>query len=509
MRARWRGFAADLGASNGRTVLGEFDGKVLSLRELTRFANHPVTLGDTVYWDFPRLFHEVWQGLLKTRLTGGVRTLGIDTWAVDFGLLDKHGELLANPRHYRNPHFAQAMTRVLAHTSRQELFQRTGIQILPINTIFQLAYLAIERPQLLAASQHAVLLPDLFTYYLTGELASEFTNATTTQLLRQGTAMWDAELLKAVGLPSGLFPPVVHPLHRLGQLRSELREQLGTDTIEVVNVAEHDTASAILALPCESENVAYISSGTWSLVGTLVGRPLITEQTERFNFTNEGGVGNYRLLKNVMGLWLLQEVRRIWQTEGREVSFAEMAALAETAPPMTCVINPDADVFLAPDHMVRAIRAYAVQSGQQPPATEAALLRCILESLALKYRYVLEHLEQVTGRRFDAIHVVGGGVHNATLCQWTADATGKTVIAGPAEATVVGNLCAQLVADEELSGLNEVPALIQRSFQQTIYTPSAEDGRWDSGYERLLALVNEENAMPTSTPLGQAGRTNR
>ncbi|MCL6625499.1 MAG: rhamnulokinase [Alicyclobacillus shizuokensis] len=504
--AKWRGFAADFGASNGRTVLGEFDGQVLLLRELTRFPNQPATLGDTVYWDFPRLFHEVWVGLLTAQQQGGVDSLGIDTWAVDFGLIDEHGELIANPRHYRNPQFVAAMTQVLGSISKHDLFCRTGIQILPINTIFQLAYLRTERPQLLDCARHAVLLPDLFTFYLTGELASEFTDATTTQLLRQGTLDWDGDLLAALGIPSDLLPPVEPPLHRLGSLRPRLQAQLGAGRVDVVNVAEHDTASAVLALPSDIGNVAYISSGTWSLVGTLVPRPLITELTERFNFTNEGGVGNYRLLKNVMGLWLLQEVRRLWAHQGRNVSFADMMAMAQRANPMACVIDPDADVFLAPDDMVQTIQAFAARTGQHVPEDDAAVVRCILESLALKYRWVLERLEEATQSRFDVIHVVGGGVNNAALCQWTADATGKPVVAGPAEATVIGNLCAQLIVQGELSGVDEIPALIGRSFAQTTYTPRPDDGRWALGYERLVALMEQTEPTPASARTGGWGQ---
>ena len=488
---KWRGFAVDLGASNGRTVLGEFDGEKLLLSEVSRFPNVPVNLGGTLYWNFPGLYHEVVAGLRQSCSQGRYPvTMGVDSWGVDFGLLDAYGELMGNPRHYRDHHNDGMLGKVFTQIPPETIYKQTGIQLIQLNTLYQLMYFRLYRPEMLKRACHFLLIPDLINYFLTGVKASEFTNTTTTQLFNPRTGDWARDLMAKLDLPSGIFPPIVPPFQVIGSVRSEILTNNGGTEIKVVTVGEHDTASAVFAVPHEVDNFAYISCGTWSLVGTLSPRPLISALTCKYNFTNEGGVaGNYRVLKNVAGLWLLQEMKRKLDEVGQVFSYADLTTLAARAQPFKAIVDPDAPDFLAPENMITSVQTFCLRTRQRKLSEPGEISRIIFESLALKHRWAIERLEEVTGRTMEVIHIVGGGVHNKLLCQMTADATNKLVVAGPVEATVIGNICAQMIAVRELCGPKEVAGLVQRSFETQIYEPAKERSGWDEAYGKLLDLL--------------------
>ncbi|KLU62906.1 rhamnulokinase [Peptococcaceae bacterium CEB3] len=488
----WRGFAVDLGASNGRTVLGHFNGERLNLEEITRFPNIPVKMGGTLYWNFPGLYGEILKGLTLA-YSGGQQPsmMGVDTWGVDFGLLDAHGDLMSNPRHYRDEHNNGMLDEILKRIAPEELYDKTGIQNLQINTICQLMYLSLYKPEVLERAHHLLMFPDLITYFLTGEMVAEFTSVTTTQLYNPHLGTWDNDLILRLGLPRRLFESIVKPLAVVGEVRTDVLDGVNLHgRIDVVAVGQHDTASAVFAVPKAEENYAYISSGTWSLVGTLSQKPIISVSSRRHNFTNEGGVtGNYRVLKNVMGLWLLQEVKRTLQNKGSSLDYSDLVAAGFASKPLQAIIDPDSIEFMAPKNMIDEIKKYCRSTGQHVPVDYGEITRTIFESLALKYRWVLRKLEEIVGKDLPIIYIVGGGVHNEALCQWTADATRKTVVAGPAEATVIGNLAAQLVAARELSDAEEVSEVVKRSFESRVYQPKGERDIWDEAYVRLLRLM--------------------
>ena len=442
--------AIDLGASSGRVMLGRWDGRRFALDEIYRFANGPVEIAGHLHWDVQRLWHEVRTGIARyaaqdaTPLTG----IGIDTWGVDFGLLDATGRLLHLPFHYRDHRTAGIAELVDAHIPQERLYALTGIQRLQFNTLYQLYSLRQADPAALAAADTLLLMPDLFHFWMTGRRVAEYTNATTTQFFHARERRWATEVLDALGLPSRILPPLVTPGTALGNLLPAVRDEAGLrDDVPVIAIATHDTASAVAAISGLDARSAYISSGTWSLVGVELDQPLLTEQARVLNFTNEGGVGGtIRLLKNVAGLWLLQECQRQWQREGRAYTWPELVELAEAAQPLRSLVDPDDPAFLAPDDMPAAIRAYCRRTDQPEPASVGAMVRCCLESLALKYRQVIESLEQLTGCSINTIRIVGGGSQNALLCRLTAEACGRNVVAGPVEATALGNVMVQAVA---------------------------------------------------------------
>lgn len=475
--------AFDLGASSGRAMLGQLNSRTIGVEEIHRFPNDPVRIGDRFQWDILRIYHEMKQGLLK--LKGKHRlpsSIGIDTWAVDFGLLDRGGELLMNPYHYRDTHTDGVMEQVFRELTPGEIFDRTGIQFLSFNTMYQLASLQRKKPYLLQEAERFLMIPDLLRYFLTGEMANEFTNATTTQLYNPHSASWDDHLLKSMKIPHGLFHPVVQPGTDIGGLRPAVTEELGLPSIPLYAVAEHDTASAVVAVPALERSFAYLSCGTWSLMGTEVDQPVIHERARELNFTNEGGAyGTYRLLKNIMGLWILQECQRTWGREGMSYSYPELVHMAEAAPAFACFIDPDDSMFLPAGDMPKRVREYAARTNQGVPQNEGALVRCIMESLAMQYRYVLELTEELSGRKFQGLHMVGGGIHNETLCQWTANAIGKPVWAGPAEGSAIGNMAVQFIAQGELSDIWEARAVIRESFPVKTYEPQ-DAPLWEEAY---------------------------
>jgi len=478
--------AIDLGAESGRAVLGNFDGDKLDLQVVHRFANTPVRVLDGLYWDVLSLHREMVHGL---RQAGPVDSIGVDTWGVDFALLGRNGELLGNPRHYRDPHTEGVMDAAFATVPRAEIYRRTGLQFMRFNSLFQLLALKRDRSPLLDAATHLLFMPDLFHYFLTGIKVNEYTDASTSQLLDPRTRTWDHDLAARFGLPPQLLGTLVQPGTVLGPLRASVCQETGQGGVPVVAPGTHDTASAVAAVPAKGGSWAYISSGTWSLVGVETATPVLTEAALGYNFTNEGGVGGTtRLLKNVMGLWLVQECKRAWERAGESRTYDELARLAAEAEPFAAHVNPDDEGFILPASMPEAIVAFCRRTGQKPPDTAGGVVRCALESLALKYRWVLEKAEELTGQRREVIHVVGGGCQNALLCQLTADACNRPVVAGPVEATAMGNLLVQAIGLKLLGSVADGREVVARSSETRTYTPR-EAGRWDEAYGRFVKLL--------------------
>lgn len=482
--------AYDLGASSGRALLGRLTDRKIEVEEIHRFSNDPVSVGKRLHWDILRLYHEIKQGLLKAKHRGiEPLSLGIDSWAVDFGLIGKDGELLGNPYHYRDLHTEGVMEKVCKELTPATIFEKTGIQFLPFNTIYQLAALKAANSSLLKEADKFLMIPDLLRYFLTGEMFNEFSNATTTQLYNPVKMNWDTDLLAKIRVPESLFGSVVQPGASVGLLRSSVSTELGIGSIPVIAVAEHDTGSAVAAVPALERSFAYLSCGTWSLMGTEVDHPVINETALKLNFTNEGGVGGtFRLLKNIMGLWILQEAKREWDREGLDYSFPELVKLAEQAPAFGSFIDPDDPLFLHPGDMRSRIRQYCRQTGQHLPDQPGEVVRCILESLALKYRYVLEMTERVSSQRFNGLHMVGGGIQNQLLCRWSANAIGKPVWAGPAEGSAIGNLVVQWMAQGEFADIWEARKAIRESFPVVAYEPEHREA-WEQAYGRFRIVT--------------------
>jgi rhamnulokinase len=484
--------AIDLGAESGRAVLGRFNGERIILEEAHRFANVPVRLPDGLHWDVLRIVKEAKDGIAKAVRNGGqIESLGVDAWGVDFALLDRDGCLIANPYHYRDLRTEGMEEKAFDRMPKEEIYGTTGIQFMPINTLYQL--LSMEGSPLLQAARTLLLVPDLIGYWLTGEKACEFTAASTTQLCDARSGGWARDVLQRMRFPGHIFGQIVPPGTQLGPLLPEVAEETGAKgRLPVTAVASHDTASAVVAVPAESEDFAYISSGTWSLVGVELPKPAIAPEGMHANFTNEGGFGGTtRFLKNVMGLWLLQECRRTWAREGREYSYEELTRLARAAPTAGPLLDPDHPSFLAPGNMPGRIRRFCRATHQSSPEAPGEVARCVLESLALKYRWALERAEEITGRRAGVIHVVGGGVQNTLLCQLTADATRRPVRAGPVEATALGNLMVQAYARGYLGSLEEIRAAVRGSSVEVHeYQPTGSADEWDEAYEKLRRVID-------------------
>jgi rhamnulokinase len=486
MTATRKLLAIDLGAESGRGVLGAFDGQTLRLDVVHRFANGPVQTLDTMHWDVLRLHAEILNAL---RVAKAIDSVGIDTWGVDFALLGRGGTLLGNPRHYRDPHTEGAMEAAFQKVPKAEIHRRTGLQFMRINSLYQLLAMQRDRSPLLDAAETILFIPDLFHYFLTGIKVNEFTDASTSQLLDPHTRTWAYDLIERFGLPAKIFGTIVQPGTILGPLRTAVATETGIMSVPVIAPATHDTGSAVAAVPARGESWAFISSGTWSLFGTELPQPLVTDAALAANFTNEGGVaGTTRFLKNIMGLWLVQECRRAWEKAGKTYTYDELVRLAEAAPAFASLVDPDDPAFLLPPNMPAAIGEFCRRTGQPAPTESGAVVRCCLESLALKYRWALEKLEGLMGNRLDVIHVVGGGSQNALLCQWTADATGRPVLAGPVEATALGNLLVQMLGLGLIGSLAEGREVVRRSVDVTTYEPR-DGGRWDEQYQRFANLV--------------------
>lgn len=485
--------AYDLGATSGRALIGRLTDGKLEIEELHRFPNDPVQIGSRLQWDILRLYHEMKQGLIKAKNSDvgpSIRSLAIDSWAVDVGFLDKNGELLGNPYHYRDHHTNGIMEEAFRTVPREEIFKRTGIQFLQFNTIFQLFALKKAGSTILESAESMLMIPDLLRYFLTGERHGEFSNATTTQLYNPLEQAWDQVLISKLGLNPSIFPDVKMPGTFVGSLRTSLQEELGVQEIPVIAVAEHDTGSAVAAVPTLTKDFAYLSCGTWSLMGTEVDEPVLSDEALELNFTNEGGVnGTYRLLKNIMGLWILEECRRTWLKAGQQLSYEQMIAEAGRAQPFRSLIDPDADLFLNPVDMTAAIREFCEQTNQPAPESVGETIRCVLESLALKYRYVLEMTERLSGKQFAGLHMVGGGIKNEMLCQFTANALGKPVWAGPTEGSGIGNILVQYMALGDIADIWEARKIVRDSFPIRTYEPEQNEA-WQEAYGRFQRFLS-------------------
>jgi rhamnulokinase len=483
--------AFDLGAESGRAVIGRFDGERLTLKEVHRFPNGPVRVLGSLHWDVLRLFDELKYGLAKLINEYGheLASLGFDTWGVDFALLDKHGLLLGNPYHYRDARTDGMLEEAFRRVPREEVFEQTGIQFMQINTLYQLLSMVVQASPLVSAADTLLMTPDLFNYWFTGKKVSERTIASTSQCLDPNTGNWAKSLVVRMGIPSHIFPEIIEPGTMLGELLPAITEETGARGVAVIAPGCHDTACAVAAVPAEDNNYAYLSSGTWSLMGAQVIRPIITAKSREYNFTNEGGVCNtIRFLKNLIGLWPIQECRRVWAAEGEPLSYDEITYLAEAAPPFTAVIDVDAGEFLSPGDMPSRIREFCMRMGHKPPESKGEVARTVLESLALKYRWTLEKLEELLGYRLEPLHIVGGGSRNQLLNQFTADAIGRPVVTGPVEATGVGSVLMQMLALGYITSLTEGRELVRRSFEMKTYLPR-ETTAWDEAYGRYLNLI--------------------
>jgi rhamnulokinase len=484
--ARDVALAVDLGASGGRIVAGGFDGRLLELEELHRFENGPVTLAGRLIWDLPRLWQEVSLGLRAAAARHGraVSSVGVDTWGVDFSFLAADGDLLANPVCYRDARTRGMLAATAAVVPREEIFAATGLQFMEINSLYQLVALARGQSSILAAAERLLMIPDLFHWLLSGIASNERTNASTTQCFDPQTGDWAYPLLERLGLPRRIFGPITEPGTVLGPLRPEVAADSGLGAVRVVLPGSHDTASAVAAVPADEPpsprpDWAYVSLGTWALVGAELDRPLVTPECLARNFTNEGGIGGTtRLLKNVCGLWLVQQCRAAWQRAGQEWSWDQLTALAAEAPPLVTLIDPNHPSLVAPADMPAAIRALARASGEPEPETTAATVRAALESVAAAVRRSLAELDGLLGRRVGRVHVVGGGVKNSLLCQMIADATGRPVVAGPVEATAIGNLLVQLLAGDGKVDLRAIRRVVRDTFEPARYEPR-EAARWN------------------------------
>jgi rhamnulokinase len=476
--------AFDFGAESGRAILAHLDGGVLRTQEIRRFKNEPVEYGGSLHWDVARLWWEVRQalsGLEETQLAG----IGVDAWGVDYALLGENGELLQNPYHYRDARTAGVMQEVFRKVPKEEIYWATGIQFMPINTLYQLFAAVRETPSVLKAARKLITIPDLFHYWLTGNAVCEFTNATTTQLVNPRTRTWARELIDRLELPTHLWGEIVEPGTFLGKLLPGLMRNSALGDTPVIAPATHDTGSAVAAISAR-EGTAFLSSGTWSLLGMEVDQPVITPESLRLNFTNEGGVqGSTCLLKNVMGLWMLQRCRQAWSAQkGHGYEHTELMKLAAHEQSFHSLIDPDHESFLRLGDMPGAIDQFCARTHQPAPKSPAGYMRAILESLAFKYRLVLGSLEKLTGRRVERIRVIGGGAKNRLLNQLTADATGRTVLAGPAEATALGNVAMQMLVTGAASTLKEVRGMVERSYPAEVFEP-LDTEKWHRQAERF------------------------
>jgi len=475
--------AFDFGAESGRAVLARLQSGILTTEEVHRFANQPVEYGGSLHWDAPRLWFEVRKALSlvdQLELSG----IGVDAWGVDYALLGEGKELIQNPYHYRDRRTQNVMEEVFRMVPKEEIYRTTGIQFMPINTLYQLFAAQRDTPSLVAAARHLLTIPDLFHFWLTGNAVCELTNATTTQLVNARERVWAKDLMAKLGLRPDLPAPIVEPGTVIGQLLPALAQNSTLGGTPVIAPASHDTGSAVAAITAR-DGTAFLSSGTWSLIGTELDAPIVTPDALKSNFTNEGGVnGTTRLLKNVMGLWMLQGCKNCWTQRGVTSEYKELIDLASGEAAFAHLVDPDDESFLHPVDMLGAIDDFCQKTHQPAPPSAGAYVRCVLESLAFKYRLVLRSLERLCGRHIEQIRVIGGGAKNHLLNQFTADATGRRVFAGPVEATALGNVAIQILTTGESASLPDVRAIIDRSFATEVFEP-VETDKWDRHVERF------------------------
>lgn len=494
MAAETTVLAFDLGAGSGRAYVGQLqavsdDRRILKIEEVHRFPNHAIHVGGHLHWDILRLLHETKTGIRRSFQLGFTPgTFGIDTWGVDFGLLDGNGELLGNPYHYRDTHTEGLIEEVSGIIGQDVLFEQSGLQFMPFNTLYQLYAMKKANSPKLDIADTLLLTPDLLIYLLTGRKSCEYTMATTTQLFHPELQNWNFGLMDQLGIPSRIFQTPVHPGGIIGPLTPAVSQELDVPALQAVAVGTHDTASAIAAVPAAGQSFAYIVCGTWSLLGTELSKPLLDHEVLKLQFSNEGGVGGtFQLLKNIMGLWILQECKRKWDEQGEKYSFPELIGMTAQVGPFRSLIHPDDPRFYSPADMEEQIRAFCYESNQPVPQSKGEITRCIIESLALRYRQALEQAELLTDTKFDGLHMVGGGSQNVMLCQLTANAIGKPVWAGPVEASAIGNILMQLVALGECRDVSEARQLVKTSFPITLYEPEAGT-EWSQAYETFLGF---------------------
>jgi sugar (pentulose or hexulose) kinase len=492
--ASTRNFLAfDLGAESGRAVLGRLDGDKLTLEEKHRFANPTGRMNGHLHWNLLQQWEELKTGLRKTAAGGEIKLdgIGVDTWGVDFGFIGRSGEVLGQPYMYRDGRTDGVMDKVFAKVPRQQVFEATGIQFMQLNSLYQLyAMRHDQRSPILDCAERLLFMPDLFNYLFTGVAKGEFSIATTSQMYDPRKKTWAADMLEKLDLPTRILPEIIPSGTVVGELRDDVCKECGAQKIPVIAPGCHDTASAVAAVPAAAgrDDWCYISSGTWSLMGVEIAEPIINEKSLALNYTNEGGVGGtIRFLKNIMGLWLVQECRRQWQREGKEFSYAELTKMAGDAPPLQCIVPPDHGPFGSPGEMPQKIAGYCRQSNQRIPASPGEFVRACLDSLALAYRKTLDGLQDVLGRRMNVIHIVGGGTQNELLTQMAADACGRTVIAGPIEATAIGNILVQAMATGDVRSIADLRAIVRNSFDVKRYEPR-DTAKWDAAYERFKQL---------------------
>ncbi len=485
--------AFDFGASSGRAMLAEYDkeNRKINMTEIHRFPNIPVTQNGTMYWDVLRLLNEMKQGIILAQKQSKIDAIGIDTWGVDFGMLDKDGQLLANPVHYRDRRTEGTMEDIYENIiSQEDIYKKTGTQALRINTLYQLYYLYTKKADLMKQVDQILLMPDLFAYFLTGKKFTEITEASTTNLLDPRNLEWDMDLVEKLGINKDIFAPFIRPGQIYGELSDEICAELECDKIPVVAVATHDTASAVVSAATD-EHTAYISCGTWSLFGTEMPKPVITAESEAYGITNEIGYnGSVRFLKNIIGLWIVQQSKRHWEMSGEKLDYTILGNEARAAEPFKCYINCDAPEFELGENLPEKIAQFCEKTGQYIPQTRGEIVRCIYQSLAMKYNSTIRMLEEVTGMDITRINMVGGGIQDKSLCQNTANATGCTVIAGPVEATVMGNIAVQLIALGEIKDLAEAREIIANSADYAYYEPEDTE-LWKQHYNEYLDVCNK------------------
>jgi rhamnulokinase len=488
--------AVDMGASSGRHVLGLFDGQQLRLEEVYRFENGAVDVAGRLYWDLLGLWSHVRQGMRAAcnKFGKDVVSVGVDTWGVDFGLLGRNDELLGNPYQYRDSRTNGMMEKAFGIVSREEIFRHTGLQFMQFNTLYQLLAMKLSASPLLDMAETMLMIPDLFHWLLTGVKCNEMTEASTSQFFNPIQGDWSTELLQKFSLPTNILSKITQPGTTLGLLRSNVANECGLTNTKVVLPGTHDTASAVMAVPAKSRpgvrpDWCYISLGTWALMGIESPQPVVNDSVLKLNFTNEGGVGGTtRLLKNITGLWIVQECRRIWNQAGDNHDWESLNQLGAVEQPLQAFINPDAQDFMAPNDMPEAIRSFCSRTGQKVPESKGAVLRCALESIAMKFRHVLGMCEELAGGRLETIHIVGGGTKNRQLCQAAADACGRRVVAGPVEATATGNLMMQAVAAGDVASIAEAREVIRRSFPVEEFEPH-NTAAWDDAYAKFLKVL--------------------
>lgn len=492
MADTYKFLAFDFGASSGRAILAKFDGEKLTLEEKHRFSNDPVNINGDLHWDVLRLFFEIKQGILKCANSGDrdINCIGIDTWGVDYGLLDKNDKLLGNPYHYRDTRTEGMYDEAFKLVPKAEIFKETGIAFNWFNTVFQLLSAKINNDVTLENAKTLLFMPDLFNYFLTGVKKTEYTIASTAQMFNSEKHEWSYDMLKKLGIPTDILTDVIYPGQIVGTIKPELAEELGIAEIPVVAVASHDTGSAVASVPVvDKKDFIYISSGTWSLMGVELDEPNTSDEALKYNFTNEGGVNKtIRFLKNIMGLWLIQESRRQWDREGTLLSFDELEQQARAAEPFASLIDPDYHAFQTPGNMPKRIREYCAMTGQKVPETKGEVIRCIAESLAFRYRYTIEGMEEVTGNKYNVVNIVGGGIKDKMICQFTANATKRTVNAGPVEATSIGNIIVQGIAMGAIKDLNEGRKIVRNSFDIAEYQPQDSEA-WDAAYDKWKTII--------------------